>query len=77
MFMSPCMSALIKSGHRRLLGQQSSSMEGGVDATWVALATFEAGRQACDALRNFWKASGASIFRRPFFGPPKRFYGEL
>ena len=75
--MSPCMSALIKSGHRRLLGQQSSSMEGGVDATWVALATFEAGKQACDALRNFWKASGASFFSSANFRATKRFYGEL
>ena len=75
--MSPCMSALIKSGHRRLLGQQSSSMEGGVDATLVVLATFEAGKQACDALRNFWKASGASFFSSANFRATKRFYGEL
>ena len=75
--MSPCMSALIKSGHRRLLGQQSSSMEGGVDATVVVLATLEAGKQACDALRNFWKASGASFFSSANFRATKRFYGEL
>ena len=49
----------------------------GADNVWWPLATSEAGKQACDALRNFWKASGASIFRRPLFGPPKRLYGEL
>ena len=40
----------------------------GADNVWWPLATSEAGKQACDALRNFWKASGASIFVGHFSG---------
>ena len=49
----------------------------GGDNVWWPLATFEAGKQACDALRNFWKASGASFFSSANFRATKRFYGEL
>ena len=52
-------------------------MEGGVDATLVVLATFEAGKQACDALRNFWESFWSLGFSSASFRATKRFYGEL